>query len=75
MLIKVRVLSESKKEEVKEINSDTLVVQIKEKPERNRANKKIVALLNSYYNITSGSARIITGHKSAHKIIEIPHHD
>jgi len=75
MFIKVRVEAESKKEGIEKLKDDTFVVRVKEKTERNMANKKVVAILNYYYNITGGTARIMVGHKNTNKIIEIPNND
>jgi len=72
MFIKVRVKVKAKKEGIEELKNDTLLVRVKEKKEDNAANKRLIFLLNKYYNITQGTARIVVGHKSTNKIIEIP---
>jgi uncharacterized protein YggU (UPF0235/DUF167 family) len=72
MFIRVRVESKSKKEEIEALDDGTLLFRVREMPERNEANRRVVQLLNTHYDVKKGTVRIILGHKSPNKIVEIP---
>lgn len=65
MLIKVKVITESKEGIVK---GDPFIVKVREKKERNEANKRVIFLLASYFNC---KVKLVKGHKSLNKIFEI----
>ena len=71
MLIKVKVFPKSKKEEFIKKNEDSFIIKIKEKPIEGEANKSVINLLSSHFNIPSKKFRIIKGSKTRNKIIEI----
>ena len=70
MLIKVKVIPNSKKEEITG-ERDSYEIKVKEKPLNNMANKAAVALLSSFLKIPTGRIRIIKGAKKRNKIIKI----
>jgi len=70
MLIKVKVIPNSKKEEIIG-EKDSFEVKVKEKPLNNMANKATIALLSSFLKIPIKKIRIIKGSKKRNKIIEI----
>ena len=69
MLIRVKVITGAKKETIKKIEQDTYAVSIKEKPERNEANRKIVEIISLEYDVPKNKIQMITGHKSKSKIL------
>ena len=69
MIMKVRVKTEAKKEAIVPKSKDRFEVSLKEKPERNEANKKLVVALGRYFSVPVGKVRIITGHKKPAKIV------
>lgn len=69
MYIKLRVITESKKEEIEKINDDTLRVYLKEPAEMNMANSKVLELMKKYFN--TNNIRLISGHHSPSKIISV----
>lgn len=71
MLIKIKVFPGSKKEEIIEKKEDSFDVKVKEKPFQGKANKAVLSLLSSYFNIPSKKIRIIKGFKERNKIIEL----
>ncbi len=71
MLIRVKVFSGSKKEEVIEKSENSFEVKIREKPERGEANKRLVLVLASYFKIPKSKIRLIKGFKQRTKIFEI----
>lgn len=71
MLVRVSVITEAKKEVIKEVSEGKLTISLKLPAERNQANKRIRELLAEWYNVPVGLIRIMTGHKSPHKVIEV----
>ena len=71
MYVKFKVLASSKKEEIKKKSSDTYIVSVREPAERNLANKRIIEIAASLFNISVKNVRIISGHQSPSKILSI----
>lgn len=70
MYIKIRVYAGSKKEEFKKISDTHFEARVKEKAERNMANKKVVELVRKHFKF-AGDVRIISGHHSPSKILSV----
>ncbi len=70
MLIKVKVLTEAKKEKVVKKSEDKFEIYVKEPAERNLANKKVIKLLRSEFK-GYNQVRIVSGHHSPSKIISL----
>jgi uncharacterized protein (TIGR00251 family) len=71
MLIRVKVFPNSKKEEIIERSEDSFEVRVKEKPERGLANRKVIRILSSYFNILETRIKLIKGLKEKNKIFKI----
>jgi len=71
MLIKVKVFPNLKKEEIIKKSEDSFEVRIKEKPERGLANRGVVRILSSFFNISESKIRLIKGFRKRNKIFEI----
>ena len=71
MKITVKTKLNSKKAEIKKINDTNLIVAVKEPPVDGKANKAIVKTLAKYFDVPSSAVRIVSGHASKQKIIEI----
>lgn len=71
MLIKVKVYPSSKKEEIIKKGDNEYQIKVKEKPENNKANEKVIEILSVYFKIASSKIVIIKGQKSRNKIIKI----
>jgi len=71
MLIHVKIHPEATKDEVMEKSDLSYIVHVREKAERNEANVKMRKILAEYLNIETGKVRIVTGHHSPSKIVEI----
>jgi len=82
MYIKVKVKAGQKKEEFEPKNNpashkastgygDTFLVSVKEKAERNMANKRILELVARHFKLPVGKVRIINGHTSPSKLLSI----
>ena len=61
----------SKKIFINQINSETFEIAITSRPEKGKANKEIIMLLSEFLKINKNRIRIIQGHKSRKKIVQI----
>jgi len=69
MLIKVRVMSEAKKQSIIEVNKNTFVVHVWAKKEGGLANKEMLQVLCAYFE--TEYIKITGGHQRQHKIVEV----
>lgn len=67
--IKVRAKAGSKSEKIEQKSDDYFIISVKEKAEMNMANKKIIAILQDFFN--TKKIRIISGHHSPSKIFSV----
>jgi len=70
MYIKVRVFAGAKKEEFKKISNTHFEAKVREKAERNMANRRVVELARKHFGV-AGDVRIISGHHSPSKILSV----
>ena len=70
MKIRVKVVSNSKNEEVTK-EDDGFLVKVKEPPKEGKANKAVIKLLAEYFGVSQGSIRIVRGVRSRTKVIEV----
>lgn len=70
MYIKVKVFARSNKEEFKKISDTYFEARVREKAERNMANKKVIELVRRHF-ISAKDIRIISGHHSPSKILSM----
>ncbi len=71
MLIKVKVFPNSKKEEIIKKSEDSFEIKVKAKPIKGEANREVVRILSSYFNILESKVRLIKGFKERNKIFKI----
>jgi len=71
MYIKIRVQAGAKKELLFKKSSDTYNISVKEKAERNMANKRVIEIIANLFNIPVKNIKIISGHQSPSKILSI----
>ncbi len=71
MKIFVRVKPKAKEEKVEKIDDINFNVQVRELPEKGRANMAVIRALAEYFNIGQSNIQIVSGSKSKLKIIEI----
>ncbi len=71
MYIKVRVVPNAKREQIKRVNDQTFELTIKEPAERNLANNRIKELLANEYKIKVNQVRLVSGHHSGSKIFDV----
>lgn len=70
-IYKIRVITGAKKEEVIKKDKDTYIIKVKEKAERNLANKRIKEILSDIFNVGSKDIQIIKGFQSPSKLVKI----
>jgi uncharacterized protein YggU (UPF0235/DUF167 family) len=71
MYIKAKVTAGAKKEEFQKLSDDNFVIKVKEKAQKNMANKKILEMLADHYRVPLTSVRITNGHHSPSKLVSI----
>jgi len=71
MYIHVKVTPNSKKEKFEQISDDHFEVHVREKAERNMANKRARELVAEHFCVPAGKVRIINGHHSPSKLISV----
>ncbi len=72
MYIKISALTGQKQDLVKDLGNGRFLVSVREKPEQNQANKKILQLIAEYLKIDSNKIRFVSGHHKPSKILSIP---
>lgn len=71
MYIHIKAFTGQKKEEILEKKPGYFDVHVREKPEQNMANRKIIELVAQYFNISLSQVKIISGHHKPTKILSI----
>ncbi len=69
--ISVKVKTKAKKELVEKVKENSFLVSVKELPLEGKANAAVVKALARYFKIPQAGVKIISGHKSKQKIVEI----
>ena len=69
--IQVNIKVKSQKELVEKIKENTFLVAVKEPPVGGKANAGVIKALARYFKIPQARVRIVSGHKSKQKIVEI----
>jgi len=71
MKIFVKARPNSKEENVKKLSETNFEICVKEPPVKGKANAAIVKALARHFGVPLSSVKIISGHASRQKIIEI----
>ena len=71
MLFHVKIEPESKEDSVTQKNKTSFLVKVRDEAKENKANYKMLFLLAKHFKIEKNKLRIITGHHSPSKILEI----
>ncbi len=71
MKISIKVKAGTKRESVKKTGENQYIVEVKAPPVEGKANKAVIKLLSEYFHVPKSRIRIISGHKSKNKIVEI----
>jgi len=71
ILVKVKVFPGSKKQEIIEKSKDSLEIKVKERPVQGRANKEVIFLLSSHFDVPQSRVKLIKGFRERNKIFKI----
>ncbi|MBX4210912.1 DUF167 domain-containing protein [Candidatus Parcubacteria bacterium] len=71
MYIHVKVVPEAREELFVEKSKNHFIAAVREKPERNMANRRLLELVSAHFKIPIGKARIISGHHERSKIVDV----
>lgn len=71
MFIKIRVKTNQKKEEIKSKSKDHFDVWLREKSERNLANKRLIKVVAEHFGLPHNMIHIVKGHHLPNKILSI----
>ena len=71
MYVRVKVLPGARKESVTKRSETEFYITVKEKPERNLANKRVIELLAREHGVSTASIKMMTGHRSSTKMFSV----
>jgi len=71
MLIKIKVLPNSKKQGIIKKSEDSFEVRVKAKPIEGKANKEMIEVLSCYFKIPEKKIRLIRGFRQRNKIVRV----
>jgi len=71
MQVRVHVFADMKKEVVKVVGEHNFEMKLKVPAERNLANQRMRELISRWYNVGVGKVRIVTGHHSPRKVVDV----
>lgn len=71
MQVRVHVFADMKKEVVKVVGEHNFEMKLKVPAERNLANQRMRELISGWYNVGVGKVRIVTGHHSPRKVVDV----
>lgn len=71
MILSVKVFPNSKKNEVKETGENSLAARLNAPPEKGKANAKLIEALAEHFGVPKSSVKILRGHKTRNKTVEI----
>ncbi len=69
--IYVKVVTSVKKESWKQKSEDHFEVSVREKAERNMANKRVLTLVALHFKVPVSKVRIINGHRHPSKLLVV----
>lgn len=71
MKIFLSVKPAARENKIEKIDEDSYKVWVKEPAEKGKSNRAIIKNLAEYFKVPSGRVRIVAGHTSRSKIVEI----
>lgn len=71
MYIHLRVFPESKRARIEKRGKDSFLVCVREKAERNMANKSALSAMAAHLKLPLRKIRIVSGHRQPSKIISV----
>jgi len=71
MILQVKVITKASENKVVGFEGDILKIKCTEVPEKGKANEVVIKLISDYYNVPKRNIKILRGHKSSKKTIQI----
>lgn len=71
MYIKVKVRPGAKKESFEKLSEDSFAASVREKAERNMANRRVAELVSLHFHVPIKRVRLIAGHRSPSKVFSL----
>lgn len=71
MLLSVKVIPNSKKLEISSLGENNYRIKIDAPANEGMANSRLIETFSDYFKIPKSSIKIIRGHKSRNKVLEI----
>ena len=71
MYIKIKATPGAKKESFEQKSETVFEIKVKERAQKNLANKRILELVAAHFKVPRGMVRIVSGHHSPLKLIFI----
>ncbi len=71
MKISVKVKSGNREEKVENLGGNNFLISVRQRPEKGLANKAVIKLIAKYFKLAPTTVKIVSGHSSKQKIIEI----
>jgi uncharacterized protein len=71
MIIKIKVETNSNKNEVSGVIKNTYFIKVKDCPEKGRANKRLIKILSNYFKKDEKKIKIIFGKNSKNKMVKV----
>lgn len=71
MKISVKAKPNSHQAKVEKVDENNFIVSVMEPPVQGRANQAIIKILAEYFKVPNYKVRIVSGHTSRQKIVEI----
>jgi uncharacterized protein (TIGR00251 family) len=71
----IKIKPGAKVERVKRLDESHLEVWVKEKPEKGKANERLIKIISDYFKIPKSSILLVAGFKSREKVVKIANFD
>jgi uncharacterized protein YggU (UPF0235/DUF167 family) len=71
MIIHVKAKPDGYEEKIEKIDAIHFIVETREPPVNNRANRSITKIVGQYFGVEPGKVRLIKGHRESSKIFDI----
>lgn len=71
MKIFIKAKPSAKEEKIEKIDEINFIVEVKEPPQKGKANKAIAKVLALYFNVVPSRVNLISGFSSRQKVFEV----
>lgn len=71
MYVKVKVTAGVAKESIKKVGENRYEIKVREKAERNMANKRVIEVVANLYEVPTNKVKIFNGHHSPSKLLTV----